>query len=75
MLYVSIVTPDTRAAQQGVTPKKGHYEDQKQEGQVKPSNVIHLTYLDFDESHNIAHIYIARQLSYDEAHRKVLHRL
>ena len=40
---------------------------------MKPSNAINLTYLDFDEAHNIANIYIARQLSYDEAHRKVLH--
>ena len=70
-MLIYIVSPDIRAAQQGVTPKKGHYEDQKQEGQVKPSNAINLTYLDFDEAHNIAHIYIARQLSYDEAHRKV----
>lgn len=52
-------------------PKKSVYEDQKEKGETKPSNVIILTALLFDKDDLIQHIYPARQLSYDEAHRKV----
>ncbi len=56
---------------QGVQPKEGVLADQKAKGEVKPSNVINLTALVFDKNDQVAEIYAARQLSYDEAHRKV----
>ena len=57
---------------QGVTPKAGVHEEQKEKDQVKPSNVINLTALFFEKDGGlITHIFAARQLSYDEAHRKV----
>ena len=57
---------------QGVTPKAGVHEEQKEKDQVKPSNVINITALFFEkESGLLKDIYAARQLSYDEAHRKV----
>lgn len=53
-------------------PKEGVHDEQKEKDQVKPSNVINMTALFFDkDSSLITHIYAARQLSYDEAHRKV----
>ena len=57
---------------QGVTPKAGVHEEQKEKDQVKPSNVINITALFFDKDSGLLNeIYAARQLSYDEAHRKV----
>ena len=57
---------------QGVTPKAGVHEEQKEKDQVKPSNVINITALFFEkDSGLLKDIYAARQLSYDEAHRKV----
>jgi hypothetical protein len=55
----------------GVQPKEGVLADQKAKGEVKPSNVINLTALVFDKNDQVAEIYAARQLSYDEAHRKL----
>ncbi len=57
---------------QGVTPKAGVHDEQKEKNEVKPSNVINITALFFEkESGLLRDIYAARQLSFDEAHRKV----
>ena len=57
---------------QGVVPKPGVHDEQKEKDQVKPSNVINITALFFEkDSSLVTHIYAARQLSFDEAHRKV----
>lgn len=55
----------------GVAPKQGVHDEQKNDGKAKPGNVINLTALFFDKGNLIQHIYVARQLSIDEAHRKL----
>lgn len=56
----------------GVTPKPGVHDEQREKNQVKPSSVINITALFFDgDSGLLTHIYAARQLSFDEAHRKM----
>lgn len=59
------------AVDKDVAPKKGVHPEQKAAGEVKPSNVINLTALIFDRNDQISEIFPARQLSFDEAHRKL----
>jgi len=47
------------------------HPEQRDKGEVKPSHVINITALVFDKNDQISEIYPARQLSFDEAHRKV----
>lgn len=59
------------AVDRDVTPKPGVHPEQKEKGEVKPSHVINITALVFDSNDQISEIYPARQLSFDEAHRKL----
>ncbi|CAL8471481.1 g11023 [Coccomyxa elongata] len=54
-----------------VTPKKGHYQDQQAAGHAKPSSTLGIFFLRFDHSENVRDIFFLRQLSHDEAARKL----
>ena len=56
---------------QGVKPKEGVHKEQHEKGEVKPTDTLSLKMLSWNKDDELSDIYEIRQLSYDEAHRKV----
>jgi len=54
-----------------VTPKKGAYQGQHAAGEAKPTNTLGIFYLHFNHEERVQEIFFLRQLSHDEAARKL----